>query len=271
MQDAQGVASQFREPATETLFASRTDVPGSGALRVIAEREDEPTELRVLGPYPVLSCTLTPLELATCRTARCTGINDRKLVRRFPWGVRESRRGRLRLRKRFRCRSSRRFRIMRQTTDRPRCPLVDGLGARRKVNATDPTGAGVSQLHALLVGRGLLPHVRDRNHIWRHRAQNRRISALDLDKSRRQARDANRRRYDAGGWAWTLCAVEGSIVLQATGRRCASTVARSWTWPGLSGPGRRRVRARPRGFSRATPPGVARDQGSSARLKHSTP
>jgi hypothetical protein len=71
MQETQSVAGQLGEPATETLLTNRADVPGSGALRVIAQSEDEPTEFRMLGPYPVLACTLTPLELATRRTTKC--------------------------------------------------------------------------------------------------------------------------------------------------------------------------------------------------------
>ena len=67
-------AGQFGEPAAETLFADRADVPDSGALRVIVQSEDVPNELWMLGPYPVLPCTLSPLELATRRTARCPRI-----------------------------------------------------------------------------------------------------------------------------------------------------------------------------------------------------
>src|SRR3954447_13829930 len=116
VQDAHSVASQFGEPATETLLAHRTDVPGKGALRVIAESEDEPTELRVLGPYPVMPCTLTPFELAACRSARCPRVNNSQLARRLSWRVRDSHRGRLGCW--FQCRLSRLLRAMQHTTDR---------------------------------------------------------------------------------------------------------------------------------------------------------
>ena len=55
VQDAQGVAGKLGNPATDTLCTRRADVPGSCALWVIAHSEEESTERRVLGLYPVLS------------------------------------------------------------------------------------------------------------------------------------------------------------------------------------------------------------------------
>ena len=202
VKDTQCVAGQFGEPATETLLAHRADVPGSGALRVIAQSEGEPTEPRILGPYPVPPCTLTPLELATRRITRCPRINISQLVHRLSCGFPDSHWGRLRCWPR--CRVNRRIRAMHQTTDRLRRPLVDGLGARRRSTPHTrhmPAYRSLMRFSSAVVA----PHARDRNCKRKPRAQIRRISTLDVDKtSNSMDVDADRRRQDspwlAGTW-----------------------------------------------------------------------
>jgi hypothetical protein len=140
---------------------------------------------------------LTPLELATCRTARRPHIDDSQLARRHSWRLGD--RQRRRLGGWLRCRLSGLLGAMCHTPDRLRRPFVDGLSARREGNPTQSTLASESQLHAFLAGRSFFPHTRDRSYNRILRAQIRPTSTPNLAQTPNASRSTPTAAYDAWG------------------------------------------------------------------------
>lgn len=116
------------EAAAQTLLSERAGVPCGGRLRVVAQREDQPAQLRMLGTDSCLPLGVAPLVLAPGRGARRTGIN----------GV-GARRGRAR-----------------DATNGLGCSFVDRLAASLERDPANAARPGVPEPHALLVG--LLGH-----------------------------------------------------------------------------------------------------------------
>jgi hypothetical protein len=113
-------------------------VPGLGGLRVVAERQDEPTEFRVLGPDALCGFSRSAFELAACGCSGGARIDGFDVWSRLVYGPAVS-----------------------HAADRPARPFVDRLGLFGKHDVAHATGARVSQAHPLLVGHRLVTHIRD--------------------------------------------------------------------------------------------------------------
>jgi hypothetical protein len=71
---------QFVESLRHELFADRTAVPRSGALRVVGKREDQPAELRVALADALFPVALAALELAARGCASGPGLRRSTLT-----------------------------------------------------------------------------------------------------------------------------------------------------------------------------------------------
>lgn len=85
MEDAERVASKLIEASAEALLAERASVPGLGRLRVVGQREDEPSEPAVLAAEAVLSACVTTLELAPGGGAWHPRVDLPRRLRRYSW------------------------------------------------------------------------------------------------------------------------------------------------------------------------------------------
>jgi hypothetical protein len=65
MQQPECPGGELVEPPTESLLAKRSDIPRPGGLLLVGDREDEASELRVLGADALLAPGLAALELST--------------------------------------------------------------------------------------------------------------------------------------------------------------------------------------------------------------
>jgi hypothetical protein len=138
VQNAQRVRREFVEAGAKPLLADRTGVPGLGGLRVVAERQDEPTEFRVLGPDALCGFSRSAFELAACGCSGGARIDGFDVWSRLVYGPAVS-----------------------HAADRPARPFVDRLGLFGKHDVAHATGARVSQARPLLVGHRLVTHMHD--------------------------------------------------------------------------------------------------------------